>query len=403
MRIVFLNPVGAIGGAERVLLDALASLRQADPAVTAHVIAGTDGPLLKQVEDLGATATLLPMPAALAGAGDSALIGAAKPSRFRTGARAARAGIGAVQYGLRLRRLITRLQPEVIHSNGVKFHLLSGLALARRWPVVWHLHDFLSERPLASRLARPCSRRVRGAVAISQAVAQDAQKLFDSLPIEVILNGVNTERFSPAPGDGEQLDRLAGMPPAVGLVRVGLVATYARWKGQDVFLDALARLSKDIPVRAYIIGGPIYQTAGSQFTADELRAGIAERGLGERVGLIGFQNDTPAMYRALDVVVHASTRPEPFGLTIVEAMACGKPVIVSAGGGAAELFTHGRDAWGVVPGDADQLAAAVGELCANAALRRELGATARHTALERFGRTRLGPQLLAAYRRFLSV
>jgi glycosyltransferase involved in cell wall biosynthesis len=61
------------------------------------------------------------------------------------------------------------------------------------------------------------------------------------------------------------LDALAGLPPApAGVVRVGLVATFARWKGHITFLEALSRLPESLPVRGYIIGGPVYETAGSR-------------------------------------------------------------------------------------------------------------------------------------------
>jgi len=79
-----------------------------------------------------------------------------------------------------------------------------------------------------------------------------------------------------------------------------------------------------------------------------------------RVGFVPFQDNPADVYRALDIVVHASTKPEPFGRTIVEAMACGKPVIAAQTGGAAELFTHDHDAVGVPPGDPAALAALSG-------------------------------------------
>ena len=84
----------------------------------------------------------------------------------------------------------------------------------------------------------------------------------------------------------------------------------------------------------------MYDTAGSQHTMEELQALADGLGLGGRVGFTGFLPPAPAM-RALDVVVHASTRPEPFGLVIAEAMACGRAVITSAAGGAAELVDAG--------------------------------------------------------------
>ena len=97
-------------------------------------------------------------------------------------------------------------------------------------------------------------------------------------------------------------------------------------------------------------------------------------------------------------MVHASTQPEPFGLTIVEAMACERPVVAVQAGAAAELFTPGHDALGVPSGDPAALAEALHRLCADAVLRRRLGGNARETALQRFNAERIGPQLLALYR-----
>jgi glycosyltransferase involved in cell wall biosynthesis len=176
------------------------------------------------------------------------------------------------------------------------------------------------------------------------------------------------------------------------------VATYANWKGQDVFLDALARLpATGPPVRGYIVGGPIYATAGSQFTRDELEQRAAANGLAGRVGFIPFQTDPADMYRMLDVAVHASIRPEPFGLTIVEAMGCGKPVVVSAAGGAQELFIPEYDGLGHAPGDATGLADAIARLAADPALRARLGTNARRTAIERFSHERYGREMAAIY------
>jgi glycosyltransferase involved in cell wall biosynthesis len=198
-----------------------------------------------------------------------------------------------------------------------------------------------------------------------------------------------------------RLDELAGLPPAApGTVRVGLVATYARWKGQDVFLEAAARARAartGPPLRFYLVGGPVYQTRGSQFTAGELRRLAARRGLAGDVGFVGFQPDPADVFRALDVVVHASTQPEPFGLTIVEGMACGRAVVAVGAGGAAELFRHGHDALGVPPGDAAALAGALRTLAEDAGLRRRLGAFARETATARFDSSNLGERLLRVY------
>ena len=99
---------------------------------------------------------------------------------------------------------------------------------------------------------------------------------------------------------------------------------------------------------------------------------------------MGFQQSIVEIYRWLDIVVHASTQPEPFGLAIVEAMACGKPVIVSQAGGAAELFTHNYDAVGVPLGEPAALASAIEYLLDNPNQRQSLSENARLTVTQRF-------------------
>jgi len=106
-----------------------------------------------------------------------------------------------------------------------------------------------------------------------------------------------------------------------------------------------------------------------------------------RVGLVPFQDDPVSVYRSLDIAVHASTRPEPFGLTVAEAMSCGRAVVVSA-----ELFRDGEDALGHPPGDVPALAGVLARLLTDAALRRRLGEAARRTAVSRFGFGQLGPK-----------
>jgi glycosyltransferase involved in cell wall biosynthesis len=244
-------------------------------------------------------------------------------------------------------------------------------------------------------------------VAISCAVAADAAKVLPGLPVTTVPNAVDLTRFSPAlPGvESLDLDKLAGLPPVPpGTLRIGLVATYARWKGHLALLDAARRLTDIAPelhLRWYVIGGPIYHTT-AQFTEEELRAAASARGVGERVGFVPFQSDPAEVYRALDIVVHASTMPEPFGLTVAEAMACGRAVVVSADGGAVELFTDGYDGLAVTPGDTAGIAAAVRQLAEDSTQRTQLGAHARRTAATLFDDARYGPQLLAVYRKLLT-
>lgn len=400
MRIAYLNPAGGLGGAERCLLSMLRATREAAPAAELHLLVLSDGPLLREAERLGVRTKSVPMPSAMAQMGDSGLREGKGRLRRSLGLawHALTATPGFVGYVKQLRHLVAALRPQLIHSNGIKTHLLSRLVAPRNTPVVWHVHDFLSQRPVLAWPLRWAARHATGAIAISRAVCRDTEQVLPTLPTTLIYNTVDVDHFRPGPGDGPLLDRLAGLPSAEpGTLRVGLVATYARWKGHDLFLDAAARLLRNQPLRFYVIGGPVYATRGSQFSEAELRARAAALGIANAVGFVGFRDDVAEVYRALDVVVHASTRPEPFGLTIVEAMACGKPVVVARAGGAAELFTDNEDAVGVLPNDAEALAVAVGALVDDPDRRRRIAEQARKRAVTHFSTARLGEQLLAAY------
>jgi glycosyltransferase involved in cell wall biosynthesis len=210
---------------------------------------------------------------------------------------------------------------------------------------------------------------------------------------------VDLTRFSPE-GTRLDLDAAAGLLPALpGTVRVGLVATFGRWKGHETFLQAIARLPRALPFRAFIVGDSLYETDSSQLRRADLEARVSALGIGDRIGFTGFAADAAAAMRALDLVVHASVQPEPFGMVIAEAMACGRPVVVSLAGGAAEIVRDGVDALGHAPGDAGALAERLSALVADPALRARLGRAARTAAESRFDRARLARELGPLYTR----
>jgi glycosyltransferase involved in cell wall biosynthesis len=128
-----------------------------------------------------------------------------------------------------------------------------------------------------------------------------------------------------------------------------------------------------------------------------LRALAMKLGLAERVGFTGFVSAVAPAMRALDIVVHASTEPEPFGLVIAEAMACGRAVIASAAGGATEIIEDGVDALTHRPGDVSALARLIAQLAGDAALRQRLGHAAALASAQRFARPRLAVDLAPIY------
>ena len=401
MKVVFLNPAGQIGGAERALLDIIASLKDACPTWSFGLIVAAGGDLVQEARELGAEVAVVAFPRSLAMLGDAgtgAWTGNPR-GNLDLARRVALAAPAVAFYRRRLRLAISAMSPDLIHSNGFKMHVLGTWAAPRNVPVLWHIHDFVRARPLMAPLLRALARRCAAIVANSQSVAADARAALGPRPaIFTVYNAINLIRFTPG-GSMADLDRLAGMPPlGEGGVRVGIVATMARWKGHETFLRAIAMLPPTAAIRGYVIGGPLYETEGSQYTIAELRTIAAGMGLSGRVGFTGFLKEAAPAMRALDIVVHASTQPEPFGLVIAEAMACGRAVIVSSGGGASEIIEDGVDALTHPPGDAAALARLIALLAGDAEMRARLGRAAAQASARRFTYDRLAADLLTAYR-----
>lgn len=390
-----------MGGAEVSLYDMLASLRAAHPDWHLHLVVAEAGTLVERAAALGVTTTVLPFAAALARLGDAGAGGRTAGRHINRVALVANllTASGAVAvYVKRLRRLLLKLAPDIIHTNGFKMHILGAWARPRHIPLIWHIHDYVGTRPVMARLLRRHARACAAVIANSNSVAQDIKNTLGiSNNVHTIYNAVDLERFSPE-GHILDLDKLAGLPPAPsGTIKVGLLATLARWKGHETFLRALASLPAASPVRGYIIGGALYQTSGSQHTLDELKQFAAKLNLNDRIGFTGFIDRPEAAMRSLDIIVHASTAPEPFGLVIAEAMACGRAVIVSNAGGASELVDCGVNALCHETGEAGDLVDRIATLVVNPHLRLTMGIAARTTAEHRFQRARLAPELAIAY------
>lgn len=398
MHIVFTNPVGELGGGELSLCDVIISVHEAFPDSKKYLVLCSDGPLSKHVTNLGIPnlhVIVLPLSKTLSTIGDSYL-----KSPLQKVFLIFKLFLGLLS-GLRyiylFRQTISALQPTLVHSNGLKTHLLTGLACSSKVSVIWHMRDFLSNRIFMSKALRLIARKNVTMVANSAAVADDIRKVLPLVPIEVVYNGIDVKYFSP--GSSTLFNSSFNSTD----IRVGLVATYARWKGQDIFLRAIRewrRLSpKSSSAQFFVIGGPIYHTKGSQFSADELQKLAMSLGISDIVHFIEFQKDTASVYRSLDLVIHASTRPEPFGRTIVEAMSCGRPIIASKAGGAVELFSDGEGGIFVPPNDPARLAYVIKDLIESPEKLKSLSLKSREIVLKRFSRERLKDELARVYKK----
>lgn len=159
---------------------------------------------------------------------------------------------------------------------------------------------------------------------------------------------------------------------------VSMVTRIDRWKGVEVFI----RAAKFVPgeVKFAIFGQALM---GKEPYILALRRLIEKEGLSGRViikaGEYGVK-DTPEIIAASDIIVHASLRPEPFGIIIVEAMASGKPVIASGSGGPLEIINDHQDGILISPVNPAALGKEVSGILEDHDLAARLGACARKKA-----------------------
>jgi len=156
-----------------------------------------------------------------------------------------------------------------------------------------------------------------------------------------------------------------------------MVGRIAPWKGQHVFLAAFAEAFPDGGVEADIVGSALF---GEESYEKELGQLVKDLGIVSRVRFSGFSDDVWEELTKLDVLVHASTVPEPFGQVVLEGMAAGLPVVAARAGGPAELITDGIDGLLFTPGQSDELATTLVGLAEDPLRRQELGQNARQRA-----------------------
>jgi glycosyltransferase involved in cell wall biosynthesis len=288
-----------------------------------------------------------------------------------------------------LRRWLRRTGAEVVNAHAPVPGLADlAVAVSGRRPAVltYHAGSMHKGEPgsgFADRLIGAYERRVLPRVfrRARVLVAVSPVSLAAGQPHAVeITPGVDTERFTPgAP---------ASQRPRTVLY-VGRMDRSSAWKGVDVLVRAFAELAADVP------GARLRLVGGGDAVQDHLRL-AAELGVADRVeaaGELTGQALADAVRTAAVAVLPSRTEAESFGMVLVEAMACGTPVVGSAVGGIPHAVADGETGLLVPPGDPAALAAACRKLLADGELADRLGAAGRLRAEQRFA----WPGLMARY------
>lgn len=332
-RVLFVNQTGVMSGAEYVL----ASLSSRWSSASAFLF--EPGPLADVLRRNGLDVTVAP---------DGARLGAIRRDQSL---------VAVLPLASRIARLMVAVVKaaranDLVYANSQKAFLVSAIAsYLHRRPLVWHLHDIMDERHFGGAQRKMqialANRRAKAVIVPSTAAADAFLKAGGRRDlVHVVPNGINL--FTPAARSRAEL----GLPQGP---LVGVFSRLAPWKGQHVVVESLQALPD---VQCILVGSALF---GEDAYRDRLLRQVAEAGLGGRVHFLGQRSDVPVLMQAVDMVIHPSVDPEPFGLTLVEAMSVGTPLIATDAGASAEILDRGAAGTLVPAGDPAALAREIGD------------------------------------------
>ncbi len=285
-----------------------------------------------------------------------------------------------------LERHLCASEVDVVVTKGLLAHFYGGEAAHRLGlPCVWYMQEQIAlDRAggLYPRVLNWAARRTANYFAVD-AIAMGNQfcpDLHQEGRIITIYNGVDIEKFRPASDTDRILARQQlGMP--LDAIVVGHVGRVVMLKGQHVLIEAFSRLAAGYPeLHLLLVGAPTF--ASGEYEA-RLKRMVSDLGLDSRIHFAGFQRDVVSALAAMDIFVHPSIEPDS-PVSVLEALACGKPAILSAVDGTKELVEDGINALLVRPGDAAQLAEFLSNLIADPERRAMLALAARNLAASRY-------------------
>jgi glycosyltransferase involved in cell wall biosynthesis len=359
--VLFIDQTGALGGAELSLLDTVRSRFG-----TARMVLLEDGPFREALEAAGVDVQVI-----------DGGIKVRRDSGFWT---ALASTISVLRSAIAVSRQTGPY--ALIYANTQKALVVGFVAsLLARKPLLWHLHDILSAEHFSPTLRRVAvtlaNLRASLVLANSRATAESFRTAGGKVTTTVIHQGISSTPFDAV--DAEAAADAVRTEFGIGRSTVvGVFGRLAQWKGQHVAIEALRQLPD---VELLLVGAPLF---GEEAYEQEIRQLAASSGVSDRVHFTGFRSDVPLLMKGVDIVVHCSVAPEPFGRVVVEGLLAGRPVIAANAGGAAEIIESGVHGILTSPGDADALAAAIAALAADTSLRSRLAAAGRARALDEF-------------------
>lgn len=209
-----------------------------------------------------------------------------------------------------------------------------------RAKLVWYMNDLVSEDHFNTKLVKISiwlSNLFADHVVLNSHASREAWVMYggNSLRSSVSFSGVDIDEIDEYLKRCSDISEIKKKCSPDGKPLIGIFGRISEWKGQDVFIQTVAKMPN---VRGLIVGGAQF---GEEDLENRLKSMVYQFGADDRITFVGHSNEVPLFMAACDVIAHCSTKPEPFGRTIVEAMLCSKPVIATNAGGAKEIIVSG--------------------------------------------------------------
>lgn len=315
--------------------------------------------------------------------------------------RALESGAGVRKMAARL-RIIGRLTPQLVrcirqhrvdlvHANAYPMALYCAPAcLLTNTPFIFHEHSLRSVRPHNWLNYWLVGRTAARTIAVSEACKRNLLSAIPSSKIAVIRNGVDPTAVEPDAADRVRAE--FGVGP--GEFLLALVGQPREEKGAHVYIEAAAEIVREQPSTRLLVVGYLFEEDAYQQRLYRL---VRSLGLERHVIFTGWREDIPVIMWAIDMLVHCRLTPEPAALVLIEAMAAGKPVVVSDTGGSREIVLHGVTGLLYPPGDAKALARSVLDLLRHPEKLKAMGVAGRRRVDELFTMDRQVQQFQEVY------
>lgn len=378
MKVAFIEQESQLGGVEYTTLRVAQAFDQSRFELV--IVCPEDGDLPRIARQTGLKVHIVPRP------NFSSVSFFWKNRYFANPVGFAITALNVIRSANNLNRYLHVNPVDIVVTKGLLAHFYGGLAASRSGiPCIWYVQEEVDAKR-AGGLFRFLLHK--GAEKLPAKIVVDAEALLEQFcgpsrgeaTLQVIYNGIDTGQFAPFSDQERQEARARFGIPENTLV-IGQAGRLIPLKGQAVLLQAFIALVKEFPnLHLILVGAPLF---GNRDYEQALRKQAAQSRLAGRVHFTGFLSEVRDGMAAMDIFVHASVETDS-PVSVMEAMSCGLPVVVSGVRGTLEMVTHECDALVFPPGDSNALALALAKLLRDQNLRAEMGARSRMSITQKF-------------------